>query len=145
MPGKTRKSKQENRAYQNEMQVRCRYRMTWEDIRYLAAIQNFQCGICSVSFRKKAFEQDKYVKIKETGANIDHDHTRKRGQPGHVRGLLCKSCNLILGYIEKHNTLKLSEMIDRFQDYVKNPPQVDRYPSDDFSDIDPRCENEEFS
>lgn len=145
VPGKTKKSLQEHRAYQNDMQVWSRYRMTWQDIRDLAAIQKIKCAICSAPFRIKPFLQEKSVKLKNTAANIDHDHSKKRGQPGHVRGLLCKSCNLILGYIEKHKTLKLSEMINRFHDYIKNPPQVYRYPSDDFTDIDPRCENEEFS
>ncbi len=32
--------------------------------------------------------------------HTDHDHTKKKGDPGFVRGILCSSCNLAIGQVK---------------------------------------------
>lgn len=43
--------------------------------------------------------------------DIDHDHTKERGEDGFIRGLLCNSCNRGLGLF-KDNPKLLQRAID---------------------------------
>ena len=54
-----------------------RYDLTIEDFESLAERQNYKCAICEI----------------ETELVVDHCHTTNK-----VRGLLCNTCNLMLGY-----------------------------------------------
>ena len=56
-----------------------RYNITEADYDRILAEQNGGCGICGVLPAHKTF-------------HIDHDHTT-----GHVRGILCHQCNMMLG------------------------------------------------
>ena len=53
-----------------------RYGITTEEFNRLVASQNEKCAICDLA-----------------PAYIDHNH-----ETGKVRGILCKDCNLMLGY-----------------------------------------------
>jgi hypothetical protein len=50
--------------------------------------QGQRCAICGAKAKRRAM-------------NIDHDHIT-----GKVRGLLCDSCNMSLGHIEKKDFLE---------------------------------------
>ena len=60
--------------------LKLRYGLTPEEFERLAKAQNFVCAICRSS--------EPLV--------VDHSH-----KTGNTRGLLCSSCNLFLGVIEK--------------------------------------------
>lgn len=58
---------------------RIRYGLTEAEVDALIAAQNGLCAVCEVE--------------PSTRLNVDHDHVTKV-----VRGLLCRSCNLMLGF-----------------------------------------------
>lgn len=65
-----------------------KYGLTFIDIARMKVEQNFECAICHKEFKKTP--------------HIDHDH-----KTGQVRGLLCSSCNFMLGFAkDKIKTLK---------------------------------------
>lgn len=57
-----------------------KYGVSREDVNLQLELQEFTCAICP-------------KEIDENTANIDHDHVT-----GEFRGLLCRECNLLLGY-----------------------------------------------
>ena len=62
------------------------------------AIRASPCGICG--------ETD--------GICIDHNHTT-----GAVRGSLCRDCNFVVGFVEKHVTLKPSILLQRVVSWLE--------------------------
>ena|SRR6187551_851002 len=72
------------------------YGLTHEQYLDLCKLQNDCCAICG-----------RYKKLV-----VDHDHTT-----GEVRGLLCKACNIGLGYF-RENLFSLRGAID----YLISPP-----------------------
>ena len=54
-----------------------------------------QGGKCAACYTDVHFQQGKGLSA--TGATIDHDHKIGEGKPEAVRGILCGSCNNILG------------------------------------------------
>lgn len=73
--------------------LKVKYGITLTDWIYLLNKQKDKCAICSKCFGKK-----------KNKCNVDHDH-----KTGRVRGLLCLSCNHLLGHYEKIIRLKLIE------------------------------------
>jgi len=67
-----------------------KYGITEDDYEILLASQQGRCGICG----KSIFENGKLLAV-------DHDHLT-----GEIRGLLCSSCNLGIGLMEKFGFLK---------------------------------------
>jgi DNA-directed RNA polymerase subunit RPC12/RpoP len=60
-----------------------KYNVRWKDYLNMLKEQDYKCAICKTD-------------IKEfNSAHIDHDHNT-----GEVRGLLCRDCNLGLGYFK---------------------------------------------
>lgn len=64
--------------------LRSKYGLTQQDFDLMLERQSFQCAICSNPL------------IPGRGTHVDHDHST-----GKVRGLLCFSCNLRIGHLEK--------------------------------------------
>lgn len=64
-----------------------RYNITVDEVQAMLEKQNYCCAICGI-------HQDdvQHVEFKYSPLVIDHDHNT-----GKVRGLLCPSCNLLLG------------------------------------------------
>jgi hypothetical protein len=65
-----------------------RYGMTAEDYSTLREHQNYRCLICDM-------HEDEVLSVgkhSHTKLYVDHDHST-----GKVRGLLCQSCNTLLG------------------------------------------------
>ena len=77
--------------------------------RYLLAKQGGECHICKE-------ETDDPV--------LDHQHTKKIGGTGLIRGVLCRTCNVFLGKIEnnckryKIPTENLSKILRSIADYL---------------------------
>lgn len=61
--------------------LKCKYGLTLDDYDFMLEAQGFGCAICG----KTLAEEGKWLAV-------DHDH-----ETGAVRGLLCQSCNTMLG------------------------------------------------
>jgi len=76
------------------------YGLTIEQYDLMLSEQNNGCAICGNSESNRRL-------------CIDHNHIT-----GEVRGLLCTSCNVLVGYLEKNDGLK-----QKARRYLKNNPQ----------------------
>lgn len=72
-----------NKAYKRRYNLATKYGIDENQVQDLLAKQNGVCGLC----KDETIETAKLV--------VDHDHST-----GQVRGLLCTSCNLMLGHYE---------------------------------------------
>jgi len=73
--------------------LKLRYNLSIEQWKEAFKRQNGHCGICDIKFTKK------------NSAHTDHCHKTKR-----FRGLLCKRCNLMLGYSRDSKTILTKAM-----------------------------------
>jgi hypothetical protein len=62
------------------------YGITLEQKATLLADQGGVCAIC-----KSPHHRDR-------DWNLDHDHNKKKGEPGFIRGVLCRHCNMCIGH-----------------------------------------------
>lgn len=83
-----RRNRLEIRERQVWQRLKDRYGVTKEQYEQMLANQNGVCGICK--------------KPCKTNQRLAVDHCHKTGR---VRGLLCKSCNMSLGVVEKDGWL----------------------------------------
>jgi hypothetical protein len=67
---------------QHGFHIKWKYGLTREQFESMEAEQGYRCAICHAAFDERPC--------------IDHDH-----ETGTVRGLLCRMCNVGLGYIER--------------------------------------------
>jgi hypothetical protein len=74
--------------------LRAKYGLSEEQVEQMRVAQDGRCAICS---------------RKTTRLFVDHCHTK-----GHVRGLLCQTCNTFLGWYERK-----ADTILRFQTYIE--------------------------
>ena len=88
---KNLKTIKERSAHQHRKRT---YGLSEEDYTRILEKQNGLCAICQSDIKLW----------------VDHDHST-----GIVRGLLCPSCNTLVGYIETHGSL-----IDRASKYIKD-------------------------
>lgn len=84
-----------NRQTRLEKLLKQQYGMTLEDYQKLLDATGGVCGICLCSPTEDG--QRRLV--------VDHDHAT-----GRVRGLICRSCNLGLGYFKDDLTILLSAL-----------------------------------
>lgn len=75
------RNKEKWRGYE----LKCQYGITPEDVAAMRAAQDGKCACCN-----RAFGAEKAIK-----PHVDHDHST-----GKIRGLLCFSCNVILGHVD---------------------------------------------
>jgi hypothetical protein len=82
------------------------YGLTQEHFDRLLDAQQHTCGMC-----REPFEEGQLI-------HVDHDHACCRGKGrscgGCVRGLLCHTCNIALGHIERRYEMART--------YLDNPP-----------------------
>lgn len=78
-----------NERNQHRLQLQ-RYSLTPSDYRQMLEKQNHVCAICGEPETTK--RNGRIIHLA-----IDHDH-----ETGKVRGLLCKRCNTVLGWYERH-------------------------------------------
>lgn len=94
---RSEKWRQADPARHREVVMRSHYRrkygITPADHERMYRDQGSRCALCSKDFELR-------------GAHVDHDH-----ESGVVRGLLCRGCNLALGYMERRPTF-LARVID---------------------------------
>lgn len=79
----------------NTAEAARRYGLTVGDIESLKATQGNRCAIC-----KTHADDIPHATFKHNPLVIDHDHLT-----GRVRGLLCPTCNLVLGHAKDNVTL----------------------------------------
>lgn len=89
-----RKNPSKAAAVDARRRLKAKYGITAEQVEHMRHAQGGQCAICERQ-TSRLF--------------IDHCHTK-----GHVRALLCQTCNTFLGWYEKK-----AETIIRFQRYVE--------------------------
>ena len=96
-----------NKAYQKERplmrrkhELKYNYGLTPEVYSQMLQEQNNGCKICGLVF---ALE---YKGVKKDRPHVDHDHASNL-----IRGILCHSCNLALGFV-KDNVDLLKKMMD---------------------------------
>jgi hypothetical protein len=90
------------------------YGITGEQYMALLAAQDGKCFICEKAPKSKRLA-------------VDHDHDIPLGEPGHVRGLLCRRCNhRLLG--SAHDATRI---LYRAIEYLTNPPAKDVLYADD--------------
>ena len=69
-----------------EIHIRKTYGITLDKLREMLIKQNYRCTICGRYF-------DEIKKLSHKHINIDHDH-----KTGKIRGVLCASCNRMIGF-----------------------------------------------
>lgn len=77
-----------------------RYRIRYDDFIGLLESQNHRCAICDIELKTGLSER-----AGENKPVVDHCHSA-----GHVRGILCHSCNKLIG-LAKENTNTLHRAI----------------------------------
>lgn len=85
--------------YHHGRNLKQRYGITVDEYHAIIASQNFACAICEVEIPDKLEYKGKRP------VAVDHNH-----ETGEVRGILCSSCNLVLGYA-RENTHTLYKAI----------------------------------
>jgi DNA-binding transcriptional MerR regulator len=89
-PEKQREYNQKYALKRKEWRLRKRYGINLSDYHDLLAKQNARCAICNVASNKENWQND-------TTQHFDVDHNHKTGK---IRGLLCRRCNICIGYID---------------------------------------------
>jgi len=96
----------ESRKKSNRKYRIASYGLAQEDFDLLLDIQGHACGMCH-----EPFEEGQLI-------HVDHDHAccqRKNRSCGEcVRGLLCHTCNIVLGHIERRYAMARA--------YLDSPP-----------------------
>ena len=93
---KNRKYNKENPDKRKNAILKYEYGITLDDYNKMFNEQKGKCSICQK--HKNELNKKLYV---------DHDHKTNK-----VRGLLCKNCNVALGFYEKYDT-------NKFETYLK--------------------------
>ncbi len=99
---KHRKPYQKDSAKNREKHLRRHFGMTVAEYKTRRAAQDGRCAICG--YRP------------ETSLHVDHDHESRK-----VRGLLCGSCNRMLG-LAKDDPTRLAAAIEYLARYAGTPP-----------------------
>jgi Recombination endonuclease VII len=71
-----------------------KFGLTWEEYQHLVLAQN---GVCAICHRAEVACDPRTGKLRELA--VDHDHNKKKGEAGFIRGLLCYRCNTGLGLL----------------------------------------------
>jgi hypothetical protein len=85
-PGQSRRSHTPGTKTQQEYRLRAKYGLSVADFNRMVADQNGRCAICE-TVPKQSQESP-------SGLVVDHNH-----ETGAVRGLLCPSCNVGIGFL----------------------------------------------
>ena len=94
-----RRYRAERPDYHHGRNLKQRYGITVDEYETLIANQNSTCPICEVEIPDTIGYKGKRPSV------VDHNH-----ETGEVRGILCSSCNLVLGYA-RENTHTLYKSI----------------------------------
>src|SRR5574337_378588 len=86
------KNREQIKINHYEYCIKRKYGISREDVEKILIAQNFVCAICKKPFTITPF--------------VDHDH-----KSGKVRGLLCRICNLGIGWIEMMNIKTCNEYL----------------------------------
>lgn len=79
----------ENKDKVKENQLKYCYNITIKDYNRMFAEQEGKCAICGIHQREL-----------RKALHVDHDHETKN-----IRGLLCKKCNSLLGYVNDNEDI----------------------------------------
>lgn len=108
-----RKNVMENPEYWRNANYKKQYGVTLDQFRIMVSDQMGMCGnrACSTPIMVDGPQQGNKNK-----ACLDHDHAT-----GKIRGVLCPSCNIALGWMEqKSRVLGLAEYLDKHSTSVRS-------------------------
>ena len=92
------KNPEKPKTYKRKYQLK-RYNITLDQYNEMFNKQEGKCAICQK-------HQNELKKI----LYVDHDH-----KTGEVRGLLCKNCNVALGFYEKYDTQIFEKYLKKYR------------------------------
>lgn len=99
-----KRARQRATGYIKHYHINRRYGLNREDYNKMYESQNGVCKICNSELKS-------YFVRNGTNLVVDHDH-----KSGKVRGLICSTCNLTLGKIEKYGGIQyLSKLLNYLQ------------------------------
>lgn len=87
---KQRQTRNDYETKNRELQYQAKYGITIEEYNRLLIMQELKCATCGLDAHDNVTPSGKVIRLA-----VDHDHDTEK-----VRGLLCRSCNLALGYIK---------------------------------------------
>lgn len=102
----THKIEYRKKAYRNHLKRK--YSLTVDEYQQILAKQNNKCCICNRDFNALPHWNK---------PSVDHNHLTKI-----VRGILCKQCNISIGYLEQ------SGLLQKVQDYLRLKEVRDKEP-----------------
>lgn len=98
-----KKNKEKHALYVKKAQLKIRYGLTYEQYLDMFKTQNNQCAICGYKHKEE-------YKGTQKSLCVDHNHKTQ-----YVRGLLCKRCNVGLGYFNDDPML-----LEKAINYIRN-------------------------
>jgi hypothetical protein len=96
--------------FRRNQHLRSKFGMTREDWERMLAAQGYCCASCGRATPGR-------TKFGKDGCwHTDHDPTKRKGEPGYVRGILCHWCNIALHQHQTPQTLRaLADYLERRQ------------------------------
>jgi hypothetical protein len=82
---------QRSKIKRDNWRLQKRYQISLDEYNNLLQKQNSKCAICHASSNQESRPNDRAQRF-----DIDHCHITKK-----IRGLLCRRCNIFIGYIDK--------------------------------------------
>lgn len=73
----------EDPLYYVRKNYKLKYGLTIENFNLMFLRQDCRCGICGSDVPRGDIEW-----------HVDHNHNKKKGDPGFIRGILCNACNI---------------------------------------------------
>lgn len=102
-----------------EGRMRRNFGLTPDDYQWLLNLQHNLCALCEQPEVKSSYNQSE-DEVQRFAVDHWHgclNHVESKGCKCCIRGLLCSSCNVLLGHVEGRKLLE-----DRFVDYLSRRP-----------------------
>lgn len=86
-----------------------KFGITIEQKRAMIVGQGGRCAACG---------QD-ILRLPTREQHLDHDHRKKKGDPGFIRGVVCKGCNTAIGFAKEDpdRLVRIAHYLRRHSDF----------------------------
>lgn len=102
-----------------EGRIRRNFGLSPDEYQWLLNLQDSLCALCEQPEVKSSYNQSE-GEVQRFAVDHWHqclNHVESKGCKSCIRGLLCSSCNVLLGHVEGRKLLE-----DRFADYLSRRP-----------------------